>query len=1328
MSKDSISKLAGTSPQSKLLFPNKNTGKVMSTSSMGLNDGEADTITEQLAPFGYSTNRNLVSKNIVPKEKANPNQVSEDVQQLNILANSPLMTSSRNPTEYLQASKVSGPSETLPSTSQNLGSQEQTMQQQIKQLQRLVAEQQRIITLYHSGFLFSTGMPPHLQPVSPSLASSLLRTYLESFSQFPNNGNNLKIMSQTPLMMNLPTTYSESNRSSENPEEGIQTQFADDISREEEMYQKRLSPIKEDKGEKTDSQIPLSPFGLRIHSRTRNIEERPNRPGIRIKQKIFEEFIEEQFKMDSQRVENQPQKCKNLNSCQSRTSPRKPFLKCREHIARLKQNKNLFRKNSKQCNNQMTGQVCLSTQSHFCLPQSQDWEKHKQENHLELECPANTHMSKEKEIANMPSQEVARENTTSSKSKENNQSLQERNSEHVKGETILTSGVNWPDPMQQHYDQESESKAQMDGKNKSQFLDCHNHLDNRVEPTDDQVQQHFDILNAPPIAEKTKVTPRNSGHQEVVQNQEKQEKGTQEKHNSPKVRFVSCQPNEKLVSFRATPGHRIGANTEFKKVNDRIVKNVHQLAKGIEKEKEYILASDHKRKQQDSRRMVNLGNAESSSSDEKSSFLGSAACYHLSPRNKDLPNVNHAYQNLDLSESDYASDEHSGSEEMTLRRSSKFFVKKWRSQELLESKDDSSRASSRKSSMKIVELRGSRALSSFQTSRDHHIKPTRSKKELKTKNTTKSMQIPDVQPLACDLVASLSSTSKEKVNSTEEICKTFHKDILEAQKRPSGKLEELEEEIDEIQGKNPLLSQVKAEQEKVMQFLSTQISQVKVQKAKEVNFSDEHWKEENPQTQLKETNLEKWTKTSSISKKDEDKKEMLNLKQQIYGLQEQFKINESRWFVAHIKLQSQIEVLMKQNLELQDELRASEHQRLEISKKSLALHSPRRKSESLESESILRGPSSLSKNEGTLMNASPTSCRDQRLSSDKYTSLEPVNDKIEKVESKKATSRENGEKNVSPSLRVKSPPPTEKRSTLEQRIPSFDPEMVIYQSPRNLQNAHMKKSPVPISPHGMYNEESLPAYENDRSVLTSGNYEEALLLQARQNDHRSSTFHQTEDTQVVKDFSSKLATSRKLLWSMKNKKKEKEVQKEIKHPDGKVEWKFSDGRKTITFPNGNKKEISADKKTTIVTFANGDMQKFMPDHRVLYYYADAQTTHTTYPDGLEVLQFPNKQIEKHYPNGTKEIVFPDGTVKHLSVEQEETVFPDGTLVKVERNGDKTILFSNGQKEIHTSQFKKREFPDGTIKTVFNTGHQETKYPSGRVRIKDEAGRIILDKK
>ncbi|POI20099.1 hypothetical protein CIB84_016154, partial [Bambusicola thoracicus] len=78
-----------------------------------------------------------------------------------------------------------------------------------------------------------------------------------------------------------------------------------------------------------------------------------------------------------------------------------------------------------------------------------------------------------------------------------------------------------------------------------------------------------------------------------------------------------------------------------------------------------------------------------------------------------------------------------------------------------------------------------------------------------------------------------------------------------------------------------------------------------------------------------------------------------------------------------------------------------------------------------------------------------------------------------------------------------------------------------------------------------------------------------------------------------------------------------------------VEEVLTDGRRIITFRNGTKKEISADKRMTTISFFNGDVKKIMPDQRVIYYYADAQATHTAYPEGLEVLQFPNNQIGTH---------------------------------------------------------------------------------------------------
>ncbi|XP_010570912.1 PREDICTED: centromere protein J [Haliaeetus leucocephalus] len=190
-----------------------------------------------------------------------------------------------------------------------------------------------------------------------------------------------------------------------------------------------------------------------------------------------------------------------------------------------------------------------------------------------------------------------------------------------------------------------------------------------------------------------------------------------------------------------------------------------------------------------------------------------------------------------------------------------------------------------------------------------------------------------------------------------------------------------------------------------------------------------------------------------------------------------------------------------------------------------------------------------------------------------------------------------------------------------------------------------------------------------------------------------------------------------------------EIQRETAYPDGKVEKVLKNGCHLIFFPNGTWKKVGSDGKTVTITFFNGDVKQVMPDQTVIYYYADAKTTHTTYSDGLEVLQFSNGQIEKHYPDGKKEITFPDQTIKNLFTDgQEESIFPDGTIVRIQRDGSKTIEFNNGQRELHTSQFKRREYPDGTVKTVYTNGQQETKYISGRVRVKDKDGNIIMDTK
>ncbi|XP_053295790.1 centromere protein J isoform X2 [Pleuronectes platessa] len=187
------------------------------------------------------------------------------------------------------------------------------------------------------------------------------------------------------------------------------------------------------------------------------------------------------------------------------------------------------------------------------------------------------------------------------------------------------------------------------------------------------------------------------------------------------------------------------------------------------------------------------------------------------------------------------------------------------------------------------------------------------------------------------------------------------------------------------------------------------------------------------------------------------------------------------------------------------------------------------------------------------------------------------------------------------------------------------------------------------------------------------------------------------------------------------------AQEVLTHPDGKTEQILAGGDRLLVYPNGTKKEVSADGLALKVTFFNGDTKQVTADQRVIYYYSDAQTTHITYPDGLEVLHFSNNQTEKLFPDGRKEITFPDRTVKNLFPDgREESVLTDGTIIQVNLDGTKEIHFNTGQKETHTAEYKRREYPDGTVKTVYADGRQETCYPTGRLRIKDKDGNVVLD--
>nr|CAI5862017.1 unnamed protein product [Callosobruchus analis] len=179
---------------------------------------------------------------------------------------------------------------------------------------------------------------------------------------------------------------------------------------------------------------------------------------------------------------------------------------------------------------------------------------------------------------------------------------------------------------------------------------------------------------------------------------------------------------------------------------------------------------------------------------------------------------------------------------------------------------------------------------------------------------------------------------------------------------------------------------------------------------------------------------------------------------------------------------------------------------------------------------------------------------------------------------------------------------------------------------------------------------------------------------------------------------------------------------------GKTETLFPDGSKEIKYSNGNTKTISPDGNLVIVQYFNGDIKETnLANNTLKYYYSENCTWHTQFTDGTELLEYPNGQKEKKFKDGKIEITCSDGNIvtKYPDGTQ-EVLYPDKSKIIKNVNGEKTLLLPNGQKEVHTKEHKRREYPDGTVKILYPDGTQETRYATGRIRIKDSNGVLIHD--
>ncbi len=70
-----------------------------------------------------------------------------------------------------------------------------------------------------------------------------------------------------------------------------------------------------------------------------------------------------------------------------------------------------------------------------------------------------------------------------------------------------------------------------------------------------------------------------------------------------------------------------------------------------------------------------------------------------------------------------------------------------------------------------------------------------------------------------------------------------------------------------------------------------------------------------------------------------------------------------------------------------------------------------------------------------------------------------------------------------------------------------------------------------------------------------------------------------------------------------------------------TEKTYEDGTVEACYDNGNRKVVSADRRSAKVYYYNGDVKETLPSGLVKYLYSQTKTWHLTYPSRKEVLQF-----------------------------------------------------------------------------------------------------------
>ncbi|NXJ93107.1 CENPJ protein, partial [Corythaixoides concolor] len=427
--------------------------------------------------------------------------------------------------------------------------------------------------------------------------------------------------------------------------------------------------------------------------------------------------------------------------------------------------------------------------------------------------------------------------------------------------------------------------------------------------------------------------------------------------------WVQVCPQE-IVLGRQSSETKRQICTGFKMVNDKIVKTTCSSHEAVEKGSSSSALQQEWQRKGTAASTWHVATLSCESSSLSSNSDDDPKSHHAQYLfQHELQGVDQTDRHLDLSDDDYASDEPSGTEKMSVKKYSRSSPRKPDTQVISRQQGPSCSTSSSDSSTGAVRLKGSKACSSLQQSLFHLTRSKRKEHKPESKNENRVRDVRSLHLPTSTVAGEIPAFKIKETPAVEEPQKKLFTDTLDVSIEETQNILTRGLETGVHHGGTSSLTRVKEEQEKAMHFHRTRMDQLMTVRSQGLTHPLEYNREQIHSLQKENIAHSKFKGTARVTGENVKSEEIRILKQQIEGLQEEFKRNESCWHAAYSKLRDQVEMLTRQNMELRDELRVSEHQRWKAEKNPEAVNFMDRKSETPVAEAILQETASLSKQE-----------------------------------------------------------------------------------------------------------------------------------------------------------------------------------------------------------------------------------------------------------------------------------------------------------------------------------------------------------------------------